>query len=59
MKITREEFLAYEQVRESGVTNMFDVSIVEELSGLDRPKIFEIMKNYVALAKHFLGEMRP
>ena len=46
MAITREEFEAYKDVQESGVTNMFDVKTVSELSGLDRPKIIEIMEKY-------------
>ena len=46
MEITKEEFQAYEAVRLSGATNMFDVNMVEQLSGLDRDTISEIMKNY-------------
>ena len=46
MAITREEFEAYKDVQESGVTNMFDVNTVSELSGLGRPKIIEIMEKY-------------
>ena len=51
MEITEKEFLRYEKVRQSGVTNMFDVRTVERLSGLQKEKIFEIMKNYRRL-KH-------
>ena len=47
--ITRDEFQAYEDVRESGVTNMFDVRNVQMLSGLDRETIVAIMKNYQEL----------
>jgi hypothetical protein len=39
MEITKEQFQAYESVRQSGVTNMFDVRTVGMLSGLDRPTI--------------------
>ena len=46
MAVTREEFEAYTYVQESGVTNMFDVNTVSELSGLGRPKIMEIMEKY-------------
>ena len=46
MKIEIYEFEAYEEVRTSGVTNMFDVAKVEELSGLSREKIVAIMKGY-------------
>tara|TARA_R110000751_G_scaffold217443_1_gene320449 strand:- start:649 stop:822 length:174 start_codon:yes stop_codon:yes gene_type:complete len=48
MNITKEEFEAYTDVQHSGVTNMFDVKTVEKLSGLDRSKIMEIMKDYSA-----------
>ena len=53
MEITKEEFEAYKRVRASGVTNMFDVRTVEELSGLDREKIIEVMKNYDELMKKY------
>lgn len=46
MKVTKEEFEAYEAVRLSGATNMFDINMVEQLSGLDHATILEIMKNY-------------
>ncbi len=44
--VTEEEFEAYEDVRESGITNMFDVKMVESLSGLSKGTIMSIMKNY-------------
>ena len=46
MEVTKEEFEAYTDVQHSGVTNMFDVKTVSELSGLGRPKIVEIMEKY-------------
>jgi len=49
MNITQDEFNAYEDVRQSGVTNMFNVSVVSDYSGLSRDKIIEIMKNYETL----------
>ena len=45
-KITQEQFEAYEDVRVSGVTNMFDVKTVGQLSGLEKEEIMSIMKNY-------------
>lgn len=54
MTITKEQFLAYENVRQSGVTNMFNVKVVNEMSGLDKETIFEIMKKYGELAKKYL-----
>ena len=47
--ITQEDFNAYEKVRESGVTNMFAISVVSDYSGLNKDKIVSIMKNYGAL----------
>ena len=47
--ITQDEFDAYEDVRESGVTNMFNVSVVSDYSGLSREKIIDIMTNYEIL----------
>ena len=51
--ITKEDCQAYEEVRVSGVTNMFDVKRVEQLSGLSREKILKIMKNYSQLNEKY------
>ena len=53
MDITEQEFQAYEEVRLSGVTNMFDVRKVEELSGLSREAILFIMKHYTELKERY------
>ena len=53
INITKEDFQHYEAVRASGITNMFDVKTVEQLSGLDREKIMAIMNNYTELMKEF------
>ena len=45
-KITKENFKAYIDVQESGVTNMFDVKTVGQLSGLEKEQIMKIMTNY-------------
>ena len=45
-KITREDFEAYVNVQESGVTNMFDVQMVSGLSGLEKEQIMTIMQHY-------------
>ena len=47
--ITQEDFQAYEDVRQSGVTNMLAVNVVSDYSGLSRDKIISIMRNYSAL----------
>lgn len=51
--ITKKQFDAYEAVRDSGVTNMFNIKIVKELSGLDQDVIFTIMENYNSLREKF------
>ena len=45
-KITKEQFEAYVNVQESGVTNMFDVRMVKSLSGLEKEQIMTIMQHY-------------
>jgi len=47
--ITQEDFEAYVDVQESGVTNMFNVSVVSDYSGLRKDQIMEIMSNYSEL----------
>ena len=49
-EITQDDFNAYEDVRESGVTNMFNVSVVSDYSGLNREQIIAIMSNYEILS---------
>ena len=46
--ITKEQFLAYEAVRQSGRTNMFDTKTVQHLAEvpLADEDCFEIMRNY-------------
>jgi len=55
--VTREEFEAYERVRESGETNMFDARAVEVLSNgvVTRKKLVAIMQNYGELCKFYPG----
>ena len=48
-QITQDEFDAYVEVQESGITNMFNVSVVSDYSGLSRDKIITIMSNYDTL----------
>ena len=45
-KITKENFEAYVNVQESGITNMFDVKMVQSLSGLEKEQIMTIMQHY-------------
>jgi len=52
-EITQEQFEAYVDVQTSGVTNMFDVKTVGELSGLEKEEIMTIMKNYGQLKEKY------
>ena len=52
-EITKEQFEAYVNVQESGVTNMFDVKTVGELSGLEKEEIMTIMKSYGELKEKY------
>jgi len=54
MKVTKEDFEAYKEVQESGMTNMFDIKNVAGLSGLEREQISYIMDNYEELQAEFL-----
>lgn len=47
--ITEKEFNAYEEVRVSGVTNMFMTGNVCMLAGLSREEVKEIRENYTEL----------
>ena len=51
--ISKEEFESYVNVQNSGVTNMFNVTLVCKLSGLTKEKVSFIMKNYEELADNF------
>ena len=45
-EITKEKFNAYRSIQYSGVTNMFAISMVMELSGLTRAEVLAIMNTY-------------
>ena len=57
--VTKEEFNAYETVRQTGVTNMFDVFAVVKYAKkfcnvkLSKPIIIDIMHNYKDLKNEF------
>ncbi len=55
MAITKEQFKAYEKVRQSGKTNMFDAGMVCKLSHgvLDRQDVAEIIQNYTELNQKY------
>ena len=52
-EITQEQFEAYVDVQESGVTYMFDVKTVGMQSGLEKEEIMTIMKNYGQLKEKY------
>ena len=52
-KITQEQFEAYVDVQMSGVTNMWNVKLVSELSGLEEEEIMTIMKSYGELKEKY------
>ena len=58
MLITKEQFDQYEEIRQSGETNMLDIKRVEMLSDfeLEREIILNIMSNYEQLQKDFKPE---
>ena len=56
MAVTKEEFDAYVRVQRSGVTNMFNIKTVSELSGLSGPKIIEVMEKYSIYQKKYENE---
>ena len=53
--MTKEKFEAYESIRKSGKTNMFDVKRVIELSDneLTKEDCLDIMKNYSKYKKEY------
>ena len=58
MKITEEKYRTYEAVRRSGLTNMFDVRMVCELSDLAHDEVLDIMKNYSRYKEEFETNMK-
>jgi len=58
MAITKEQFKKYERVRASGVTNMFAVNVVSQISGLKREQILEIMEHYSELYSKYMEKKK-
>tara|TARA_Y100001960_G_scaffold114066_1_gene122101 strand:- start:538 stop:741 length:204 start_codon:yes stop_codon:yes gene_type:complete len=54
--INEDQFNAYEEVRQSGMTNMFDVPAVIKLAGgvLNKEEVHTIMDNYTKLYNKFV-----
>ncbi len=56
--VTEEQFDAYVEIQMSGVTNMWAVNLVCELSGLEKETVMTIMKNYADIKKKYKGEVK-
>ena len=54
-KPTKEQFQEYIDIRDSGVTNMFDVSYITAISGtgLDKSVCFYIMNHFRELSEEY------
>ena len=53
MKPTKEQFEQYVSIRDSGITNMFDVRFICEISSLTRENCLYIMKHFEELAEEY------
>jgi hypothetical protein len=59
--ITKKEFMAFESIRRSGVTNMFDIRVVVALANMNgvkmtRESCIEILEGYSELKAKYMGE---
>lgn len=57
MNNEKEIFLAFEKVRRSGVTNMFDRKYVCYLASLTKDEYMYVIKNYGELMEKYAKEM--
>ena len=55
MKPTKEQFQEYVDIRDSGVTNMFDITFIVGISntGLTKKICFYIMDHFAELAEEY------
>ena len=53
IEITKAQFNRYEGCRLSGATNMFDLTNVKMITGLNEEQIICIMENYNKLIKKY------
>lgn len=56
IKISKEDFEEYESCRQSGLTNIFDLTNVEMITGLSKDKIKAIIQEYTELNEKFTKE---
>jgi len=52
-EITKTQFNRYEGCRLSGATNMFDLTNVKLLTGLNKEQVIAIMENYDGLKEKY------
>lgn len=59
MKPTKEQFEDYVRIRDSGVTNMFDIKTVcsYSITGLTRDICIYIMRSFMELAEEYEVEI--
>lgn len=55
MKPTKEQFVEYVGIRDSGITNMFNISFICDISstGLTKKICFYIMDHFAELAEEY------
>ena len=53
VKVDMLDFVKYLDVRDSGVTNMFDLRNVTALTGLSKEQIIYIMENFSELEEKY------
>lgn len=56
MEISREKFRSYENLRKSGITNMYDLKRVMAITRLTRVEVLEIMSTYSILKEKYDGQ---
>ena len=56
MKPTRDQFEEYVAIRDSGITNMFDIRFIESISltGLNKSICLYIMNHFSELGEEYL-----
>ena len=54
-EITKEAFEAYEEVRISGVTNMWDTALVCDLADISKDMCHAVMRDYEKLMAKYPG----
>lgn len=55
MKPTKDQFVEYVAIRDSGVTNMMNIRYISDISitGLDRNTCLYVMEHFSELAKEY------